>query len=57
MFGRKAVIPIEIDVEKKEGDKLLNEYLQTTSVSYNSILFKTVQSIMCFVYRITLLQV
>ena len=33
MFGRRAVIPIDVETEKKEGNELLHEYLTNTSVS------------------------
>ena len=32
MFGRRAVISIDVETEKKEGNGLLNEYLTYTSV-------------------------
>ena len=31
MFGRRAVISIDVKIEKKEGNELLNEYLTNTS--------------------------
>ena len=33
MFGRRAVIPIDVETEKKEGNEILDEYLANTSVS------------------------
>ena len=33
MFGRRTVIPIDVETEKKEGNELLHEYLTNTSVS------------------------
>ena len=32
MFGRRAVISIDVKTEKKEGNELLNEYLTNTPV-------------------------
>jgi hypothetical protein len=26
MFGRKAILPVDLDFEKQNGDQLLNEY-------------------------------
>ena len=33
MFGRRALIPIDVETEKNEGNELLQEYLTNTSVS------------------------
>ena len=33
MFGRRAVIPLDVKIEKKKGNEILDEYLANTSVS------------------------
>ena len=33
MFGRRALIPIDVETEKNEGNELLYEYLTNISVS------------------------
>ena len=37
MFGRRAVIPLDVETEKKKGNEILDEYLANTSVLTDTI--------------------